>query len=110
MSHLIKTEELQQLKEIMEDEFAMLISLFVDDSEKLIKNMQMAYDVSDSDTLRIAAHTLKGSASNMCATDLTDICNELEDKAKDNDLQGVDTLLEKLKIIYPQTCEVLQAF
>jgi histidine phosphotransfer protein HptB len=110
MSDLIKAQELEQLKEIMEDEYDMLISMFVDDSGKLISDMQTAYDASDSDALRIAAHTLKGSASNVCIADLTDICKQIEDKAKDNDLQGIDTLLEKLKLVYPQTCEALKAF
>jgi HPt (histidine-containing phosphotransfer) domain-containing protein len=110
MSDLVKMDELEQLKEIMEDEFEMLTSLFISDSAKLLNDITQAYKARDNEALRIAAHTLKGSSSNMCVASISDISKEIEDKAKANDMQGVDGLIEKLDTIHPQVCTILQSF
>jgi len=110
MSDLVKMDELVQLKEIMEDEFEELTSLFINDSDKLLNEMAKAYAIQDNEALRIAAHTLKGSSSNMCVVSIADISKEIEDKAVANNLQGIDELIEQLKTIHPQVSTLLQSF
>ncbi len=110
MSDLVKTEELEQLKEIMEDEFGMLIDLFIEDSAKLLKDMITANSNQDAEALRIAAHTLKGSSANMCAPGLSDLSQEIEDKAKDNDFSGIAELIESLLTVHRQVTEILKDF
>jgi len=110
MSDLIKIDELEQLKEIMEDEFEMLISLFINDSAELLSNIKKAYEIQDSEAIRLAAHTLKGSSSNMCVSSISEISKEIEEKAKANDLQGVDELIEQLHVVHPQVSKILESF
>lgn len=110
MSELVGLEDLAQLKEIMEDEFDMLISMFIEDSGILVNTMKTSTTSQDAEALRIAAHTLKGSSSNMCVMSLADICKQIEDKAKDSDFSGMDTLVADLDSLYPQVSQILKDF
>ncbi len=110
MADLVMTEELQKLKELMDDEFELLTNLFIDDSSKLLINIKSAYQSGDSNALRIAAHTLKGNSSNMHAVGISLISKQIEDKAKNNDLQGIDKLIEQLAVIQPKIAEILKSF
>jgi len=108
MGNVVSIEELEQLKEIMEDEFDMLISLFVEDSAKLVNDIKNTYQAKDFEALRIAAHTLKGSSANMCAVGLADVCKDIEDKAKDSIEGGLDELVNDVASVHSEVVEVLQ--
>ena len=110
MSDLIQQEELLQLKEVMEDEFEMLVSMYIEDSAKLIQEMEQYLNNNDMDALRVSAHTLKGSSSNMCVNSMTELARSIEEKAKNNDAQGVPEYLQQIKQIHPEVVRLLQNF
>ena len=110
MSELVSVEDLEQLKDIMEDEFDMLIGMFVDDSSTLIQTIKTTAAEKDADALRVASHTLKGSSSNMCVQSISNLCAEIENKAKENNLTGVDALISELNAIHPQVVDILKNF
>lgn len=109
MSKLVSIDDLSQLKMLMEDEFPTLVELFVNDSKTLVDNIQSSISANDCEALRIAAHTLKGSSSNMCATVLSELCLQMENKAKSGELTGVDDLLSQIAETHQQTVEVIQS-
>lgn len=109
MNDLVRMDDLEQLKEIMEDEFEVLTSLFIEDSSQLLSDIKQAYQAQDNEALRISAHTLKGSSANMCAVSISDISKEIEDKAKVGDLQGIDGLIERLNALHPEVSKILQS-
>ncbi len=110
MSDIVLMEDLGQLKELMEEEFDSLVSMFAEDSYELINKIQVATSEESYENLRIAAHTLKGSSSNMCAKALSEISHKIEDKAKAQDLTGIDELLTNLLDVHAQSIEILKAF
>lgn len=55
-----------------------LIDLFMEDAPDRLHAMQTSLDRRDTDALKIAAHSLKGSAKNLGAKPLARICAELE--------------------------------
>jgi HPt (histidine-containing phosphotransfer) domain-containing protein len=55
-----------------------LIDLFMEDAPERLQAMQTSLDRHDAEALRIAAHSLKGSAKNLGARPLARICAELE--------------------------------
>ena len=110
MSELISIESLQQLKEVMEDEFPLLVEMFVTDSAKLIQEIEQAYQAQDTEKLRIAAHTLKGISSNMAAVGFSGICKIIEDRARSAELEGLSEHIEELKSSYTQVIETIQSF
>ncbi|MCW8931524.1 MAG: Hpt domain-containing protein [Gammaproteobacteria bacterium] len=94
---LIDLDTLNELKEIMEDDFDELISVFISDSQTQIKSLQEAINSSNSEDIRRIAHTLKGSSANLGINDLSESCRVLEHKAADNSLEDANELFEKIK-------------
>ncbi|MCP3848716.1 MAG: Hpt domain-containing protein [Gammaproteobacteria bacterium] len=87
---------LNELKEIMEDDFDELISVFESDAQVQIENLKAAIDTSNAADVRCIAHTIKGSSANLGLTDLSECCRVLEFEATENSLVKADVLLEKI--------------
>jgi PAS domain S-box-containing protein len=72
-----------------------LIELFLKDAHPKLDRMNSALDRKDFTTLALAAHSLKGSASNLGARRLAELCATLEKWAKLPDLtESANILLE----------------
>ena len=95
-SSSIDLETLNELKEIMEDEFDELVTVFINDGIKQIENLKQAIEASEAENVRRIAHTLKGSSSNLGISGLSELSQTLEYKAADNQLDGADELLQNI--------------
>lgn len=84
---------LSALREVMEDEFSTLIETFLADSEERLQ--QLAVAVGATQILE-AAHSFKGSSSNMGAIRLAELCHELELRAKEQNLGGIEALIAEI--------------
>lgn len=69
------------LQDIMEAEYPLLLDTFIADSEERLRLLSQAIATGDTHELRLAAHSFKGSCSNMGAPLLADLCKQLEDDA-----------------------------
>ncbi len=74
-----------------------LIELFLRDARPRIGKMQAAFDEKDAAALASAAHTLKGSASNLGAKGLAAFCANLEKAGKAGDLTEAANILLDVK-------------
>lgn len=88
---------LNDLKDIMEDDFSLLVTTFIDDSILRLSDLTNAVNNGDADLLRETAHSFKGSSGNICAPILEDLCKELESMGKDNQFEGAPAYLAKVK-------------
>ena len=84
---------LAALQDVMEDEYPTLLDTFVADSEERLRLLHQAERDGDAQALRLAAHSFKGSCSNMGAVLLASLCKQLEDLARREQLDGVAPLL-----------------
>lgn len=84
---------LQSLREVMEDEYPILLDTFLADCEERLDLLRKSNDALQ---LINAAHSFKGSSSNMGATRLAALCNELEQWAKREPLVGVEKLIGEI--------------
>jgi HPt (histidine-containing phosphotransfer) domain-containing protein len=84
---------LSALQEVMEGEYPTLLDTFIADSEERLRVLRKA---DDAVQLMNAAHSFKGSSSNMGATRLAELCNELEQRAKDQQLSGIEKLVGEI--------------
>jgi signal transduction histidine kinase/CheY-like chemotaxis protein/HPt (histidine-containing phosphotransfer) domain-containing protein len=78
---LMDWSRLEQFKEFDDDDRSMtreVVALFVNDAPIRMDDIRQALRGSDSGALSRAAHALKGAASNVGATALTDACFALE--------------------------------
>ncbi len=89
---------LSALRDVMEDEFPVLLDTFLADSAERLRQIRQAHAAADSQALRLAAHSFKGSCSNMGALELAGLCKQLEDMARRDQLSdapGVILLIEQ---------------
>jgi HPt (histidine-containing phosphotransfer) domain-containing protein len=94
MEHL-DYDTLNTLKQVMEDDFALLIDTFVQDSNDRIQTLHKVIKGTEADLIRRAAHSFKGSSSNIGAPQLSSLCSALEKKVLANNFDGLaDDLLE----------------
>jgi len=86
-----------------------LYRLFLDDSKKLIADIADSAERNDAGTLRIAAHTLKGSSASISARAMQDISSEMENMAIANDLSNAKSARDRLFHCYEMTIAEIQS-
>lgn len=84
---------LSALRDVMEDEFPVLLETFLTDSAERLRQIRQALAQADSQALRLAAHSFKGSCSNMGAPLLAGLCKQLEDIARREQLADAPSLV-----------------
>ncbi len=89
------------------DPLAELIELFLKDARPRLEKMAAALGEKDVSTLAAAAHTLKGSASNLGARRLAGLCANLEKQAKAGELQEAADILLDVKSEFRRVEETL---
>ena len=85
------------LREIMEDGYLQLLDTFLEDSERRLSQLHQAKDAAE---LGMAAHSFKGSSSNMGAVGLAGLCQELEDRVRQLPLYGIEDLISRIDLEY----------
>lgn len=104
----LDADALRELKQVMGDDFSLLIDTFLNDSQVRLKAIDDAISAGDSDALRRGAHSFKGSASNMAAPLLAELCKELEELGREGEVSGAPDLFEQVKREYHVVLEALQ--
>lgn len=91
---------LTDLQEVMEAEYPVLLDTFLRDSEQRLAHMHRALSAQPIglQELGMAAHSFRGSSGNMGATRLAELCWQLEELARRNELAGMDELLRKIDV------------
>ncbi|MBA2269066.1 MAG: PAS domain S-box protein [Chthoniobacterales bacterium] len=90
-------ERLRDLQEEGEpDLLAELVEMFLPDASARLKTLRGAVKRGDERFVERAAHTLKGSALNMGAVRMSEICAELEEVGRSGDLVRALQLLDQL--------------
>ena len=97
------------LKEVMEDDFQLLIDTFVNDSKERLQVLAAALAAGDAEEVRRSAHGLKGSSSNVGALRLAEICFQLEEAGRENRLDGMAEMLADAEAEYQIVHEQLEA-
>lgn len=88
--------------------YAELITIYLEQSPRLIEDIRTNYNLKNSEQMGRAAHTLKGSSLNVGLRKFAEICKDLELKGKNNDFDNVDNILENLDIYYLITVKELK--
>ncbi|HCN45724.1 MAG TPA: histidine kinase [Pseudomonas sp.] len=95
---------LSDLQDVMEDGYINLLETFLADSEV---RMRQLYQARHAEELGQAAHSFKGSASNMGAHQLAELCRQLEERVSQHSLFGIEHLINQ---IHREFGEVRQVF
>nr|WP_298172522.1 Hpt domain-containing protein [uncultured Pseudomonas sp.] len=88
---------LAALQDVMEDEYPVLLDTFLADSEERLRLLRQAERTGDAQNLRLAAHSFKGSCSNMGASMLAGLCKQLEEVGRRELLAEAPELIEQVE-------------
>ncbi|MFB4393854.1 Hpt domain-containing protein [Pseudomonas sp. LS_2] len=86
---------LSDLQEVMEDGYLQLLETFLEDSQRRLNQL---HEAKDADELGLAAHSFKGSSSNMGAVGLARLCQQLEDRVRQQPLYGIEDLINRIDL------------
>jgi len=89
----IDQKVLSDLRDVMEEGYLQLVQTFLEDSERRLAQLHAA---KSAEELGIAAHSFKGSSSNMGAVALAALCQLLEDRARQPPLYGIEDLVNRI--------------
>ncbi|OLS63503.1 Hpt domain-containing protein [Pseudomonas putida] len=85
---------LSDLQDVMGDDYLKLLETFLYDSEGRLESL---YRARDAEGLRLAAHSFKGSASNMGAHELAELCRQVEERVHNHSLFAIEHLINEVR-------------
>lgn len=98
----IDPKVLQSLRLIMEGDFNALIEAYIRDAEEKLRGLRQSLQDNDLTSLGRAAHSLKGSSSNLGVVTLVELCGYLEASACEQPLQDGNRLIAELEEVWQQ--------
>jgi len=81
----------------------------LDDAPALVATLRAAHEQGDREELRRAAHTLKSNGQTFGAERFSELCRELEERAKSDELDGAADLLNSIEREYAALEQTLAA-
>lgn len=76
---LLDLNQFEQLKELMGQQFDMLVKLFQKNAPELLSDMQKSFTSSDTHLGRMSAHSLKSSSASFGLLSLSDQSEKMEE-------------------------------
>lgn len=107
---VISGQAIEQLRGLDNDgQFLLkLVAAYLDKSLEDLQQLRQSAEHCDADKIRITAHSFKSSSGNLGAQTLAELCKELEMKARRNELDGVELLLNAVETEYQQVALALR--
>ncbi len=102
----------QQFKLDNADDLAFITALteaFQQNAAETLGNLQLSIENKDAEQIRKLAHGLKSLSTNVGSGKLTELCMTMEQAGKNNDLNGMQLLLESMKQEYLRVLTELKA-
>ena len=103
----IDYEVLNEVRDVMEDEFEILITTFISDAENRIEKLRIASNDKKSKDFALNGHGLKGSAANVGADVLSSFCLNAEKIGKSGDMSNSLELLNSIEKEFSIIKEIL---
>lgn len=98
MSERLDEGVLAELKEVMEEEFPLLLETYLKESAAQLASINDAFSAGDMDQLRRAAHSLKGGSGNIGAADLAALCARLEAQAREGEVNALPETIDAVLV------------
>lgn len=99
---------LEELREIMDDDFVTLLLSFLDTAPGLIREIEAGILDRDVEQVILPAHSLKSSSANVGAQKLSDIARQVEQAARRGDLTAVSAAFKLLNHSFDTADRVLR--
>lgn len=88
----------------------LLRDTYLEDAQDLVEQLAQAAEALDFEQVRFAAHTLKSSSALMGAMALSELCREIEAKARQHNPDGLTALAAQAADAQRRVAEILLAY
>jgi PAS domain S-box-containing protein len=88
---------LESLRTLGDDFLVEVIDTFLGDAPKLVATLRASQAGGQAEALRRTAHTLKSNGQTFGATSFSELCRELELRAKNGEVDGTGELVERIE-------------
>ncbi|NEP44300.1 MAG: response regulator, partial [Okeania sp. SIO2H7] len=103
---------LQELKEMAGGNSELLVEVidcYLEDSPKLLDEMSQAIKQQQAILLQRSAHSMKSSSASVGASNLSELCKELEYIAREGTTEGADKIFSQVQAEYQRVDTVLRS-
>lgn len=103
-------KSLNDLKEMMptEESYHKVLVSYLETADALIKDIELAIEVNDTEKLKLAAHSLKSSSAQIGAEEVSQISKQLEVQGREGYFSGVAALLKELQEEYAKSRVIIE--
>lgn len=101
---------IMELKEVMGEDFHVLLETFLVDSKQRLEHLQEAIAAETAEELRHTAHSFKGSSGNIGAAQLSSLCKDLEDLGRAGTVEGSAAIFERLQTEFTTVEEIMRTY
>lgn len=102
-------ETVEQLKQLLGDDFEKLVIAFDEDNRKLLDAIEEFIQSDDADAVARQLHSLKGASANIGASELSATCQQLEQEARSGDLSNATQLLADIRSQFEDAVHILKS-
>lgn len=109
----LNSDTVEEVTSMMDGDAELIIDLIdtlMETAPELMEQLQNGLAQGDAVAVREAAHALKSSTAQMGAFAFSDLCKEMEEKGKNQDLAAARILLADMKADYTRTMEAMAAW
>jgi HPt (histidine-containing phosphotransfer) domain-containing protein len=93
-------EIFSQMRELMDSALSEFIITYLGNTPKLIQQIDQALASGDNQTLAASAHQIKGGSGSIGALQIFELAKQIELAGREENVDGVDDLLSRLKTEY----------
>ncbi len=93
---IINHEQFEEMRDLLEEDFADLVQTYITDSQERIDTLRAAQSTDNNANGFEAAHALKGASANLGGTQLVTLSGQLQEACRANTISEQATLIEKL--------------
>ncbi len=108
MSESINRVKIEELKDLMEDNFSLLLEIYITDGDQHLLDLDKAINENNAKNISEIAHALKGSSRSLGADALAETSLKIETMGRGADLAGIDDEVVQLKKEYQEVKDYFQ--
>ena len=101
-------DALAELEDIMEEDFGILIETYLVDGDKKLAAISAALSDENSNLVRELAHSFKGASCNVGALPLSRLCEDVEQFAKNGDINEIPARMPAILDEYQAVKQLLE--
>jgi CheY-like chemotaxis protein/HPt (histidine-containing phosphotransfer) domain-containing protein len=95
------------LRDLMGDEFKVLLQAYMEDTAEFVKLLRHACDKEDYAAMQVPAHSMKSSSANIGAITLSGLAKKLEDQVRSDKLENVEQQVEDIEEEFKRVVDAL---